>query len=184
MIDSGATGIFINESTVNKHQLHRRLLKDPIRISNIDSSANSAGLLTHFVRMNITVGAHTSSIDMLVTNLGPKPLILGLPWLEKVNPLINWKSREMEIPSDPDQFPTLRQLPTNRKQRRHFLRASLIEDSTDQVWCLASHTYSTKLAAEANQAKEQLTFEQMVPKEYHRHAKVFSEEESHRLPKP
>ena len=24
----------------------------------------------------------------------------------------------------------------------------------------------------------------MVPKEYHRHAKVFSEEESHRLPKP
>ena len=184
MIDSGATGIFINESMVNEHQLHRRLLKDPIRISNIDGTANRAGLLTHFVRMNITVGAHTSSIDMLVTNLGPKPLILGLPWLEKVNPLINWKSREMEIPSDPDQFPTLRQLPTNRKQRRHFLRASLIEDSTDQVWCLASHTYSTKLTAEANQAKEQLTFEQMVPKEYHRHAKVFSEEESHRLPKP
>ena len=91
MIDSGATGIFINESMVNEHQLHRRLLKDPIRISNIDGSANSAGLLTHFVRMNITVGAHTSSIDMLVTNLGPKPLILGLPWLEKVNPLINWK---------------------------------------------------------------------------------------------
>ena len=89
MIDSGATGIFINESMVNEHQLHRRLLKDPIRISNIDSTANRAGLLTHFVRMNITVGAHTSSIYMLVTNLGPKPLILGLPWLETVNPLIH-----------------------------------------------------------------------------------------------
>ena len=113
MIDSGATGIFINESTVNEHQLHRRKLKGPIRISNIDGSANSAGLLTHFVRMNITVGAHTSSIDMLVTNLGPKPLILGLPWLEKVNLLINWKSCEMEIPSDPDHFPTLHKLPTN-----------------------------------------------------------------------
>ena len=184
MIDSGATGIFINEKMVNEHQLHRRLLKDPLRVSNIDGTTNSAGLLTHFVRMNITVGAHTSEIDMLVTNIGPKALILGLPWLEKVNPLINWKKREMEIPSDPDQFPTLRQLPTNRKQRRHFVRASLIEDSTYQVWCLASHTYFTKLAAEANQAKEQLTFEQMVPKEYHRHAKVFSEEESHRLPKP
>ena len=113
MIDSGATGIFINESMVNEHQLHRRLLKDPIRISNIDGTANRAGLLTRFGRMNITVGAHTSSIDMLVTNLGPKPLILGLPWLEKVNPLINWKSRKMEILSDPDQFSTLCQLPTN-----------------------------------------------------------------------
>ena len=67
MIDSGATGIFINESTVNEHQLHRRQLRNPICISNIDGSANSAGLLTHFVRMNITVGAHTSSIDMLIT---------------------------------------------------------------------------------------------------------------------
>ena len=47
----------------------------------------------------------------------------------------------------------------------------------------AGFTYSTKLAAEANQAKAQRTFEEMVPKEYHRHAKVFSEEESHRLPK-
>ena len=89
MINSGATGIFINESMVNKHQLHRRLLKDPIRISNIDGSANCASLLTHFIHMNITVGAHTSSIDMLVTNLRPKPLILGLPWLKKFNPLIN-----------------------------------------------------------------------------------------------
>ena len=124
MIDSGATGIFINEKMVNEHQLHRRLLKDPLRVSNIDGTTNSAGLLTHFVRMNITVGAHTSEIDMLVTNIGPKDLILGLPWLEKVNPLINWKKQEMEIPSDPDQFPTLRQLPTNRKQRRHFVRAS------------------------------------------------------------
>ena len=89
MINSSATGIFINESMVNKHQLHCHLLKDPLRISNINGLANRASLLTHFVRMNITVGAHTSSIDMLITNLGPKPLILRLPWLEKVNPLIN-----------------------------------------------------------------------------------------------
>ena len=80
----------------------------------------------------------------------------------------------MKIPSDLDQFPILRQLPTNRKQRRHFLSASLIEDSTNQIWCLASRMYSTQLAAEANQAKEHLTFEQMIPKEYNRHSKVFS----------
>ena len=40
MIDSDATGIYINESMVNEHQLHRHLLKDPLHISNIDSSVN------------------------------------------------------------------------------------------------------------------------------------------------
>ena len=74
----------------------------------VDGSANSADLLTHFVCMNITVNAHTSSINMLVTNLRLKSLILGLSWLKKVNPLINWKLREMEILSNPNQFSTLR----------------------------------------------------------------------------
>jgi hypothetical protein len=41
---------------------------------------------------------------------------------------------------------------------------------------------STKLAAKANEAKAKKTFEQMVPKEYHKYSKVFSEVDSHRLP--
>ena len=102
MIDSGATGIFINEKMVNEHQLHRRLLKDPLRVSNIDGTTNSAGLLTHFIRMNITVGAHASEIDMLVTNIGPKALILGLPWLKDVNPDVDWAFGEMTISCDSD----------------------------------------------------------------------------------
>jgi hypothetical protein len=40
---------------------------------------------------------------------------------------------------------------------------------------------STELATKANEAKAMKTFEQMVPKEYHKYFKVFSEVDSHRL---
>lgn len=78
MINSGTMGIFINESMVNKHQLYCHLLKEPLHISNINGSANSASLLTHFVYMNIIIGTYIFLINMLVMNLSPKDLILKL----------------------------------------------------------------------------------------------------------
>jgi hypothetical protein len=44
-------------------------------------------------------------------------------------------------------------------------------------------TYSTQLAAEINEKKYGRPLEEIVPTEYLKHRKVFSEEESHRLPK-
>jgi hypothetical protein len=41
----------------------------------------------------------------------------------------------------------------------------------------------TKLAVEAGEGKAKKTFEELILKEYQCHAKVFSEAESHRLPK-
>jgi hypothetical protein len=41
---------------------------------------------------------------------------------------------------------------------------------------------SIKLAAKANKVKAKKTFEQMVPKEYHKYSKVFSEVNLHCLP--
>jgi hypothetical protein len=41
---------------------------------------------------------------------------------------------------------------------------------------------SMELAIKANEAKAKKTFEQIVPKEYHKYSKVFSEVDSHRFP--
>ncbi|GJE91118.1 hypothetical protein PsYK624_072670 [Phanerochaete sordida] len=63
------------------------------------------------------------------------------------------------------------------------LPASIIHDTKDEVWILAGYTYSQAIAVEANRDKYAKTFKELVPKEYHQHKKVFSEEESQRLPK-
>ena len=103
MVDSGATALFINKRFVKQNNMKMHPLRNPIVLYNIDGSINKAGSLTDFVRLTLTIGSHTDTHDFLVTDLGPENLILGLPWLKKVNPVIDWESGEMELPSSPEE---------------------------------------------------------------------------------
>src|SRR5258708_22626596 len=46
LLDSGATGMFINRSFVQKHQLETTPLHQPILVCNVDSSPNENGSVT------------------------------------------------------------------------------------------------------------------------------------------
>jgi hypothetical protein len=63
-----------------------------------------------------------------------------------------------------------------------WIKASIISETINELWCCTRFTLFTKLAAKANEAKAKKTFEQMVSKEYHKYFKVFSEVDSHYLP--
>jgi hypothetical protein len=71
----------------------------------------------------------------------------------------------------------------NQMEHRHLLSEKVLDTSQDKIFCLAGCIYSQQIAEKANKAKGIRTFKEMVPKEYRDFAKVFSEEESHRLPK-
>jgi hypothetical protein len=51
------------------------------------------------------------------------------------------------------------------------------------LWIAAGFTYSQKVAEEANKSKRARTFEEIVPEHYWDFSKMFSEQESDRLPK-
>jgi predicted aspartyl protease len=104
MIDSGATALFVSKCFVQCHYIICSPLPNTIALHNIDSSKNKAGSLTHFARLTLTIGSWNKPTDFLVTDLGPEDIILGLPWLKKVNPTIDWDSGEMEIPNSLEQF--------------------------------------------------------------------------------
>ena len=70
----------------------------------------------------------------------------------------------------------------NRMERRRLLAEKVFNTSQDEVYCSASFTYSQQIAKKAIAAKGKKTFEEMVPVQYQDLAKVFSEEESQRLP--
>ena len=184
MIDSGATALFISQRFVKQNNILLYPLDRGIALHNIDGSKNKAGSITHVAKLELIIGNHREKTEFLVTDLGPEDLILGLPWLKRVNPQIEWDTGTMEIPSgsEPSNAPSISPMTGNRAQRREWLKAGVLEHSTDQLWCCGGVTYSTKLAAEVNQAKGKRSFEELVPPEYRRYAKIFSEEESHRLP--
>ena len=185
MIDSGATALFIHDRFVNQHKIWRIPLKRPIPLSNIDGTKNKAGSLTHYARLTLKIGDHEETSDFLITDIGPEDVILGLPWLKKMNPVIDWNLGQMVLQSGSslEISPSVSQFKMTRAERRHWLKTGIIEDNTDEVWCMASMTYSTQLAAEVNEKKYGKPLEDLIPAEYLSHRKVFSEEESHRLPK-
>ena len=55
MIDSGATGLFMGEKFTAKNSFPTFLLKQPIKIRNIDGMENQAGQIESFTKMKLTV---------------------------------------------------------------------------------------------------------------------------------
>jgi hypothetical protein len=188
MLDSGVTAVFINERFVSQHNILCRPLIRPIALHNINGSINKTGSLTHFARLTMNISSkYTEKLDFLITDLGPEDIILGLSWLRQINPKVNWDTGTMELPDspEPDLLPDhspFEKISVNRATRRTWIKAGIISETIDELWCCARFTLSTELAAKANEAKAKKMFEQMVPKEYHKYFKVFSEVDSHCLP--
>ena len=101
MIDCGATALFLDQPFVTANRITMFPLRNPIRLLNIDGSPNTVGNITHFARLKLTIGLHSEWTDFLIADLGGENVILGLPWLRKVNPLINWTTGSIRINPKP-----------------------------------------------------------------------------------
>ena len=187
MVDSGATSLFLDKKYADRHKMLQVPLKHPITLYNIDGMLNVAGSITHKVRLALKVGPSEDNYDFLVTSLGPEHVILGLPWLRQRNPQIDWQEGTMRLNStaeiaQPELEVEVTRIMANRMERRRLLAEKVLDTVQDEVFCLAGFTYSQQIAEKATAAKPKKTFEEMVPKHYRDFAKVFSEEESQRLP--
>jgi len=98
LIDSGAGGIFIDQKFLAQTNLQLETLEQPITVYNVDGTRNKQGTISHFVRTTIRLGNTVLPIRLLVTGLGKETIILGLPWLQRVNPMIDWKNGTLSIP--------------------------------------------------------------------------------------
>jgi hypothetical protein len=70
----------------------------------------------------------------------------------------------------------------NRQTRSVWWNDGLLTSQTDEMWCAAGYTYSQQIAEEASKGKALRTLDEIVPEHYQDFSKVFSEEESNRLP--
>src|SRR6266446_9395991 len=97
MVDSGATGDFINEEFVERAKLPTRRLSAPVLVYNIDGSLNEAGSIDRVVDVLMTYERHSECILLAVTKLGKQSLILGMTWLSKHNPKINFIMKKVDM---------------------------------------------------------------------------------------
>ena len=97
LLDSGATGMFINRSFVQKHQLETTPLPQPILVRNVDGSPNENGSVTEEVHITLRFGHHSERAHLAVANLGQQTVIIGHSWLTLHNPEVDWVSQKVSM---------------------------------------------------------------------------------------
>jgi len=79
LLDSGATGMFIDRKMVAKHRFKLQKLERPVRVKNVNGIYNSREAITYEVEVNMYYKSHVERMRMDIYNLGRTEVILGMP---------------------------------------------------------------------------------------------------------
>jgi hypothetical protein len=159
-------------------------------IWNIDGTHNKAGSITHYVDLQVRVGTKVQDMKFLVTDIGEDEIILGYPWLAAFQPIIDWKKAVLDESMQPLVIKTLG-LPIEeevaRVRKAWIRRAKTLATPEEEIYVSymdQSKIRKTSTAAQmaANAQREEKPWDQIVPPQYHKWKKVFSEEEARRFP--
>ena len=97
LLDSGATGMFIDRAYVKANCFPTWTLSSPIPVRNVDGTLNEAGSVTEVVELVLRYWNHLEHAFFAVTSLGSQKVIMGHSWLQKHNPDIDWSTREVKM---------------------------------------------------------------------------------------
>jgi hypothetical protein len=119
LLDSSATGLFINCALVQNNGIATHILNHPIPVCNIDGSLNCGGSITEEVTLIMLYQGHQEKAIFEVCDLGKASLIIGYLWLCKHNPNIDWGNGKVHMTHCPKECNVyLKQM----KRRRRLTR--------------------------------------------------------------
>ena len=97
LLDSGATGIFMDKDFAEEQGFKLVKLEKPIEVKNVDGTDNNRGRIEYEVKCNMYFEGHVERIRVDVCKLGRTKVILGMPWLAAHNPEIDWEKGEVKM---------------------------------------------------------------------------------------
>ena len=190
-LDSGAMECFVSQRFIDKHKLGTRLLTIPRKLQNADGSPNTGGGLTHFTELEVFTGDTPHVLRFYIADMGPDNLVLGYPWFAATNAQLNWSTRVLPMSITIRTRGAASGKPMRSEKiagtRVPIRRPPFLEEG-DELYIRAMRTPRLAKSTVAQQLAEQVAdktvrpWDQIVPPQYHSHAKVFSEEAAHRFP--
>jgi Retroviral aspartyl protease len=97
LLDSSATGLFINHALVQNNGIATCVLDHPIPVYNIDGSLNRGGSITEEVTLIMAYQGHQEKAIFEVCHLGKANLIIAYTWLCKNNSDINLETGKVHL---------------------------------------------------------------------------------------
>ena len=102
LLDSGATGLVMSSEFARKQGFKLKKLERPMNVRNVGGSLNKEGPIEHTVEVNIYFKGHRERMEIDVIGGQKWMVILGIPWLARHNPEINWRTGEVKIMRCPE----------------------------------------------------------------------------------
>ena len=96
LIDCGATGNFIDPSLVDRLLLPSRAIP-PLQAFNVDGTTNKQGQITAATTVHCQAANFEDDLTLMIVGLGRSQIVLGMPWLIKHNPQIDWEKKTMTL---------------------------------------------------------------------------------------
>jgi hypothetical protein len=98
LIDSGASGDFISTKFIERNRLNKYCVKmaPEMVVEMADGQSYVSDLMMKNGSVNIDTGGFNDIRDLVILRLEGYDVILGMPWLEEVNPVIDWKRGTIE----------------------------------------------------------------------------------------
>ena len=90
IIDCGTTGSFIDPGLVALANFPLKKLSRQVKAYNVDGTTNSKGNIIYETNIDLLFPKHQENVKLMILNLGRKQIILGMSWLKKWNPDIDW----------------------------------------------------------------------------------------------
>jgi len=89
LLDSRATGSFIDRNFVCSKGIKTRTLSCNIPVFNVNSSPNEAGQISKVINVLLRYKTHFKRMLLAVSGLRKQSLILGYNWLKDHNPKVD-----------------------------------------------------------------------------------------------
>jgi hypothetical protein len=171
LVDSGATENFLNLTYAKWLQLPIKKIKDPWKLYNVDGTENKTGELQYYTDLETQMGTTIHKLRFFLMDLREHKAILGYPWFTAVQPNIDWKKGWINH----TQLSIILWAP-NAQKATFTLQTKNVPCTKPEVrYFIGRVTIRPKQPHAPKKGR--------IPKEYHRHGKVFSKEKSQRLPR-
>ena len=97
LLDSGATRLVMSSEFARKQGFKLKKLERLMQVRNVDGSFNKEGLIENTVKVNIYYQGHRERMEIDVIREQKWTVILGMPWLARHNPEIDWRTGEVKM---------------------------------------------------------------------------------------
>lgn len=205
ILDSGATGNLISRSLVRKYKIRELPTIGTLDLINANGSTSTINTMVRlWVTITNGIEEHTEMLSLYVGDIASHDILLGMPWLVKHNPTINWEELSIQFNRCPDTCRVIgdmivhseREEPDTTEELEEFddnsdtgrisdilvVRALTAKQEPSKIGPMKTSNTSQKLAQANEATKNRKTKEQIVPQRYHQYLAIFDEEKSNRFP--